>query len=113
MTNILRPIAIHVEEPAPGAFSWVLIERDDGHVDTWTPIRKAETAADTYQQAMADGLLALQSMVEDLDIGPRLTAREGWPRKDHRSDSAPQADDSEDAQQRPAKPSLFGFGPAR
>ncbi|GKT20911.1 hypothetical protein [Acidovorax sp. SUPP3334] len=112
MTSVLRPIAIHVEEPAAGTFRWVLIERDDGS-GTWAPIQKSGAATDTYRQAMADGLLALQSMIEDLDVGPRLTAQKDIPANHHRSDDAASADDAEEAQPRTARPTLFGFGSAR
>jgi len=85
----LRNIAVHVEEPQRGAFAWVLIERETA--DTWREIERAHAQAATYREAMADGLLALQAMIEDVDQGPRESA-------------APRG-----AGRKP----FFGFGPVR
>lgn len=63
----LRSIAVTVEEAAPGAFEWVLLERD---ID-WVLLCRAKRPAATYAKAMASGLLALQDMIENLDVGPR------------------------------------------
>lgn len=111
---MLRHIAVHVEEPAAGGFHWVLTEQSHG--SAWLEIQRAGRAAGTYQRAMADGLLALQAMVEDLDAGPRRAAPGPARRKaarapavmDRQGTRMPPAEDAP-----PAKPSLFGFGPAR
>ena len=100
MHTSLRTIAIHVEERAAGSFSWVLSERDDAAL--WTELRRAPAGVASYQQAMAQGLVALESMVDDLDQGPR------------RADTPPAADKGPAAGPKaPPKPSFFGFGPAR
>lgn len=107
----LRPIAIHVQEPAPGRFEWVLTERGSGNA--WAETQRAPAPAATYRQAMADGLLALQALIDDLDIGPRCTAAQapvqhgpaGRRARPASSDAAPPP--------LPARRSLFGFGPAR
>ncbi|MEJ8852821.1 hypothetical protein [Variovorax rhizosphaerae] len=65
----LRRLAIHVEEPRRGAFQWILSEVDEAA--TLIEVERAKSRAKTYRQAMADGLRALQAMVDDLDVGPR------------------------------------------
>lgn len=107
MPSTLRTIAVHVEEPAPGRFAWVLTERSGTR---WTELETAPEPVDTYRLAMADGLLALQALATNLDIGPREEQAE--------EDAAAPADgDDADAQEPPAaaprRASLFGFGPAK
>lgn len=68
MAGALRAIAVTVEEPEPGAFVWVLLEQES----EWAQLSQAEKARGSYAQAMADGLLALQDLIEDLEIGPRM-----------------------------------------
>ncbi|CAN7635278.1 hypothetical protein LJR039_004812 [Pseudorhodoferax sp. LjRoot39] len=100
----LRHIAVHVEEPRSGRFVWVLTER---HADDWQPLERAATAQRSYRHAMAEGLLALQQRVDDLDIGPRA---------DTRTPAAPpdEARVAEPARAAaPDKGAYFGFGPAR
>lgn len=50
-------------------------------------------ATRTYRLAMADGLVALQGMIDDLDAGPRENAHDNTENRD----STPHA--------------FFGFGP--
>lgn len=71
----LRSIAVTVEETAPDAFEWVLLERGAD----WSPIRRAKRPVATYAKAMAAGLLALQAMVDDLDAGPREPEADAQP----------------------------------
>ena len=68
MAGALRAIAVTVEEPEPGAFVWVLVEQGS----EWAQFSQAEKARGSYARAMADGLLALQDLIEDLEIGPRM-----------------------------------------
>lgn len=70
----LRRIAVHVEEPQPGRFAWVLSELSDEAEPSLTVIAQAGKPVRSYQQAMAQGLWALQSMVDDLELGPREAA---------------------------------------
>lgn len=67
MAGALRAIAVTVEEPKPGAFVWVLVEQGVG----WATLSQAERPTRSYAKAMANGLLALQDLIEDLEIGPR------------------------------------------
>lgn len=89
MPNPLRSLAVHVEELRRGAFAWVLIERDNA--DTWREIERAHAPVGTYREAMADGLLALQALIDDVDQGPR-------------EPTAPRG---------AGQPRFFGFGPVR
>lgn len=94
----LRHIAVHVEEPRRGQFVWVLTERDG---DAWQPLEQAGSAERSYRRAMAQGLLALQRLVGDLDVGPRAPAEAPPPSK-----GAPAAAPAQGGR-------YFGFGPAR
>jgi hypothetical protein len=80
----LRSIAVSVEEVEPGAFEWVLFKRGI----EWTLIKRAQRHTASYAKAMAAGLLALQSMIDDLDAGPR----------------------EEETEERAPKRATFGFG---
>lgn len=66
----LRRISVYVEEPESGWFQWVLAEAAEG-LSIWHDLKAAEEWAPTYKEAMAEGLLALQDLIEDLDQGPR------------------------------------------
>ena len=111
----LRHIAVHVEEPKPGRFAWVLTERG---AHDWQELDKAVSLAQSYHQAMADGLAALQALVQDLDVGPRSVDEQASMHEDARSPEK-QADRSAKQQKRGEKnapaagKSFFGFGPAR
>jgi hypothetical protein len=100
----IRLIAVHVEEPKPGKFVWVLTERGGRE---WKPVDRGRKSVNSYRKAMADGLLALQSMVEDLDIGPR-TDDDSDP-----EDKVAEPQEASKADAPPASRSYFGFGPAR
>lgn len=104
MLAALRRIAVYVDEPAAHDFRWVLMER--GPKGAWAEVNRAISSAATYHRAMADGLLALQGLVEDLEQGPRAESRPGRRAK-------PLPDSSPQAASEPSKTSFFGFGPAR
>ncbi|MBT2303730.1 hypothetical protein J7E70_25110 [Variovorax paradoxus] len=70
MVDQLRSISVTVEEPRPGAFHWVLLEASED-ASVWTLLESAERPFKKYHQAMAAGLVALQGMIENLDVGPR------------------------------------------
>ena len=93
MSPPLRSIAIYVEEPKRGSYAWVLIERENA--DAWREIERAHRHVPSYREAMADGLLALQALADDLEQGPRESGGQraaGQPGGEAR---------------------YFGFGPAR
>ena len=106
----LRPIAVHVQEAVPSRFHWVLTERGSGN--GWAEIQRAPAPAATYRQAMADGLLALQALIDDLDMGPRRAAAQA-PVQHGPAGRAHQASSDAAPPPLPARRSLFGFGPAR
>jgi len=105
---LLRHIAVHVEEPETGEFAWVLMERKGGR---WQEMGRSKSPEATYKAAMAAGLVALQAMVEDLDVGPRPDEASRVRAKGvHR-----RARETLDAPAKEAAPAklYFGFGPAR
>lgn len=71
MRTPLRRLAVFVDEPKEGAFSWVLIEGAGEYIEAWVQVEESKEFHDTYHEAMAAGLLALQAQIADLDIGPR------------------------------------------
>lgn len=100
----LRHIAVHVQEPWSGQFSWVLTEC--ASVQQWQEIDRSTKSVGSYQRAMADGLLALQKLIPDLDVGPR-----GVPTKrQHRGRVRTGKRQEEET---PRRGAYFGFGPAR
>jgi hypothetical protein len=98
----LRHIAVHVEEPRNSQFVWVLTERAG---ENWQPLSRAKSPVRSYKLAMAEGLLALQDLVEDLELGPRAQQEET-------ARPSPAAA-PEPAKTAPAQGAYFGFGPAR
>ena len=73
MANPLRRIAVHVDEAAQGAYRWILIEQKTKSAK-WAEIDAASEPIDTYKEAMAAGLIALEALIDDLDVGPRDAA---------------------------------------
>lgn len=68
MSNQLRSIAVTVEEAEPGAFVWRLLEHDG---TGWTPLDMASRSVGSYAKSMAAGLVALQVLIDDVEVGPR------------------------------------------
>lgn len=109
MTNTLRLIAVHVEETAVSRYQWVLTERAEAH--EWHELDRSASTVTTYKKAMAQGLLALQALIDDPDAGPR---RKASPRKgDSEERGSPVPEVAEPDIPASRKGSLFGFGPAR
>lgn|SRR6476620_5773833 len=105
----LRHIAIHVEEPKRGHFEWVLTERIGRN---WRALDRSTSPVETYKAAMAAGLVALQNMVEDLDVGPRTGRTSALVEsKDERHEPQKKVPASA-IEAAPSKP-YFGFGPVR
>jgi len=78
----LRNIAVTVTEDEEGAYRWRLVELED---ERWQVLGRQRRAVKTYQAAMAAGLLELQAMIDDLDLGPREPEAE--PRRPAKSGS--------------------------
>jgi hypothetical protein len=91
--STLQSIAVTVIEVEEGAYRWRLVELgDEEEGQGWSVLRQQPRSMKTYKAAMAAGLLELQKMIDDLDVGPR--------------------DDEEAGPAKPAKKSgpVFGFG---
>jgi len=124
MRNVppLRRLAIHVDEPGQGAFEWILSEVDE--TARLVGVQRAKSHAKTYHEAMAKGLLALQALIEDLDIGPREKEEGERVPSAPASTQAPATPDEHEAPNDPDaeqphthstseskhKPTAFGFG---
>ncbi|MBD9667420.1 hypothetical protein IB278_25910 [Variovorax sp. VRV01] len=69
MTHIRR-IAVHVDEPDPGHFYWVLMEVGDD-ASGWKELASAEEAYDMWLDALQAGVRALEGYASGERIGPR------------------------------------------
>ncbi|RZL63084.1 MAG: hypothetical protein EOP81_13990 [Variovorax sp.] len=78
------------------------MESEDGLHD-WQLLSAAEAPVARYRDAMADGLLALQALIDDLDTGPQ-TVGEVQASEEASGSSAPVP---------PRRGGAFGFGPLR
>ena len=70
MTHIRR-ISVHVDEPEPGHFHWVLME-EDGDATVWKELEAGESSYDMWLDALTSGVCALEKYAPDERIGPRL-----------------------------------------
>ncbi|MDR6453865.1 hypothetical protein [Variovorax paradoxus] len=66
----LRRIAVHVDEPDPGHFYWVLMEEGDD-ASEWEERESADEAYDLWLDALHAGVRALEGYATDERIGPR------------------------------------------
>jgi hypothetical protein len=66
----VRRIAVHVDEPTPGHFFWVLMEECDD-ASHWTELESADLSHDTWLDALHAGVRALQGYALDARAGPR------------------------------------------
>lgn len=114
MANELRLLAVHVEEPSPGTYEWVITEQCSRN--QWVEIDRATGGRHRYKEAMADGLAALEQMIDDLDEGPRWTRGRSDALQKEELISTAHSDAEETAkrlQANPKKVGYFGFGPIR
>ncbi|MEQ6310523.1 hypothetical protein ABN448_25120 [Delftia acidovorans] len=114
MADVLRLLAVHVAEPDPGMFEWVITERVNE--DQWKEIDRAKEGYKTYKTAMASGLMALEEMIADLDVGPRRDAEQtDRPHIPPEERVQPATSDGQDAAspKGPRNAASFGFGPIR
>ncbi|QFZ84569.1 hypothetical protein GFK26_18240 [Variovorax paradoxus] len=70
MTAHIRRISVHVDEPDPGHFFWVLMEEGDD-ASEWTELESAEESYDLWLDALDAGVRALVRYAPDERIGPR------------------------------------------
>jgi len=108
--DVLRRISVHVEEPEPGAFEWVLSEAGADDASGWQTLKRARKAAGTFHAAMAAGLAALEALTDDLDIGPRTPADAETAPTPERASRKRTARKAASSAPRPGKRSAFGFG---
>jgi len=106
MTTDLRAIAVSVEAADPG-YRWLHFERQP-ESDVWVVLNRSPEPSATYHQAMAEGLVALELLIDDLALGPRSMKP-----TDSQSHRQKEAEGAQKAEQPSAKPSkrFFGFGP--
>ena len=107
-------LAVHVAEPDPGMFEWVITERVNE--DQWKESIAPRKDTKTYKTAMASGLMALEEMIADLDVGPRRDAeqtdRQQTPPKEGFSQRHPMGRMLPRPRGQRTLP-YFGFGPIR
>ena len=66
----IRRISVHVDEPDPGHFYWVLMEESDD-ASQWAELQSAEEGFDMWIDALQAGMWTLEKLAEDERIGPR------------------------------------------
>lgn len=70
MTAHIRRISVHVDEPNPGHFYWVLMEEGDD-ASQWRELESAAEGYDMWLDALQAGTTALMKYAPDERIGPR------------------------------------------
>jgi hypothetical protein len=72
----LRHISVHVIEPAPGRYFWVLLEQGTDTA-TWVDMLEGQKPCRHWNHALTDGMAALMDLAGDVREGPRAVgARE-------------------------------------
>lgn len=66
----IRRISVHVDEPDPGHFFWVLMEEGDDP-SQWLELGSAAEPYDMWLDALQEGMKALVTFAPDERIGPR------------------------------------------
>lgn len=88
------------------------------NADQWKEIDRAEGGYDIYKDAMASGLVALQELISDLDVGPRRELKQSAaPQPPTEGTALPASSDAgkvaASPKAKPTKAAYFGFGPIR
>jgi len=91
----LRRISVHVDEPDPGTFYWVLMEEGDD-ASQWVEHSSSPHPYKRWRQALTDGCLALMAIAEDDRHGPRTSAED--------EDASPVGTPVSQASMRPGQP---------
>lgn len=68
--NQLRLLSLHIEEPDPGEFYWVVLENKEDP-GAWTELTSALHGCTTWGDAWAQGVMEYMRHVRDRRIGPR------------------------------------------
>ncbi|CAA2109721.1 hypothetical protein [Variovorax paradoxus] len=66
----IRRISVHVDEPEPGHFYWVLMEEVDD-ASQWNELESADEAYDLWLDALQGGMKRLIGYALDERVGPR------------------------------------------
>lgn len=69
----IRRVSLHVDEPQPGHYFWVLMEEGDDE-SHWQEISSSKEANAMWLDALQEGMLALVILAGDERVGPRHTA---------------------------------------
>ena len=67
----IRRISLHVDEPDPGHFYWVLME-EDGDATVWKELKSGVESHPAWMKAFVAGSIALLKYAANEEIGPRL-----------------------------------------
>ena len=67
----IRRVSVHVDEPDPGHFYWVLMEEGDDP-SQWVELQSAQESYDMWIDALQAGMWTLERLAEDERIGPRI-----------------------------------------
>ena len=67
----IRRISVHVDEPDPGHFYWMLMEEGDD-ASQWVELQSADEGYDMWIDALQAGMWALEKLAKDERIGPRI-----------------------------------------
>lgn len=70
VTSHVRRISVHVDEPMPGHFFWVLMEECDD-ASHWMEIASSDLSYDRWLDALHVGVRALEGYATDERTGPR------------------------------------------
>ncbi|WP_431513508.1 hypothetical protein [Variovorax sp. DAIF25] len=68
----LRRISVHVIEPDPGRYFWVLLEQG-ADPSTWRELLRSQRPCRHWNHALTDGMAALMELASDVREGPRQT----------------------------------------
>ncbi|MFS2047372.1 hypothetical protein ACEN9J_37545 [Variovorax sp. Varisp41] len=68
--NRLRHISVHVIEPAPGRYFWVLLEQGTEGA-AWVDMLESQKPCKHWNHALTDGMAALIDLAGDVREGPR------------------------------------------
>lgn len=64
-----RRISLHVDEPDPQVYYWVLMESTDD-ISVWRDVESSQESYPTWLKALEAGTQALIKMAPDTDRGP-------------------------------------------
>ncbi len=71
----IRRISVHIDEPEPGHFYWVLMEEGDD-ASQWRELESADTPCEMWIDALNAGISALTGYAGDEQIGPRTNSED-------------------------------------